>query len=199
MTDLWRFLDAAGPGPIADAEGLIKLLPAVWYEFDGADVEAMTSRKIGRLASPTWQPPLLVFRIERHGALAMGGTRASGQIWTVDLRKKTAAVEESRSYRQVYPRAAPLRVGPLVDELVERVVGGVDDPRLVWNADRSEVKLRVGLTIPDDGYQQTVQGRRRRLRAALQEALPAHGWNRARGDRYVRDLGHERARSLDAR
>ncbi len=173
---LRQFLTAAGPGRIGDEHRLIELLAAVWPSLDGADDEAMASSKVGRLEDPEWQPPLLTFRIERHGALVLGGTRADMQTWTVDLNHATATPTDD-GYRQLVPRAAPLKVEPLVAEIVELVAAGAADDRLKWSPDRGTVRIIIGKAIPDDGFQRTVAGRRKRLRGKLGPALGASGWN----------------------
>lgn len=53
---------------------------------------------------------------------------------------------------------------------------GVPDARLRWLGD-GRVRVKVGRIFPKgSGYKQTVQGRRKRLKEALIEALGPNGW-----------------------
>jgi hypothetical protein len=176
LAALRRFLAAAGPGHIKDADALIELLAAVWPSLVGADDEAMASRKLGRMEDPEWRPPLLTFSIERHGAVVLGGTRADLQQWTVNLDTLTASVEGAgrRQLRSLAPR---LNVAPIVAETVELVAAGLEDDRLGWSPDRQTVRVRIGKIIPADGFQQTVAGRRKRFRDKLTAAMAASGWS----------------------
>jgi hypothetical protein len=63
-------------GPISDASELETLLKECWYEFEGADDTKMWPSKLtGRMEDITWDPPILTFKIERHGGTVMGSTR----------------------------------------------------------------------------------------------------------------------------
>jgi hypothetical protein len=37
-----------------------------------------------------WNPPMLSFIIERHGAMVLGSTRAENQRWEIDMNKMEA-------------------------------------------------------------------------------------------------------------
>ena len=84
------------------------------------------------------EPPLLSFGIERHGAVALGGTRAEVHRWTVDLDTMTAHITDARS-RQLHPMAIVFFAKPVAAELVQIVLRHGDDPRLKWSADKSDV------------------------------------------------------------
>jgi hypothetical protein len=176
LAGLRRFLAAAGPGHIEDADALVGLLAAAWPSFAGADDEAMASWKLSRIEDPEWRPPLLTFLIERHGAVALGGTRADLQHWTVNLDTLTASPEPA-GRRQLRPLVPRLKVEPLVAEIVELVAAGVEDDRLGWSTDRQTVRVRISKIIPADGFQQTVAGRRKRFRDKLTAAMAASGWS----------------------
>lgn len=186
LAALRQFLAARGPGPIEEADALVGLLAVAWLTFAGGDDEAMASWKLPRMEDPEWRPPLLTFVIERHGAVALGGTRADLQRWTVNLDTESASVEVA-GRRQLHPQAPRLKVEGLVSEIVELVTGGVEDDRLGWSPDRQTVRMRIGKIIPADGFQQTVAGRRRRFREKLTAAMVASGWNAGTaGWTYVR-------------
>jgi hypothetical protein len=73
--------------------------------------------------------PVLSFRIERHGAMGVGSTRAELQNWRVDLDRKTAQCERSRSYRQALPRAEVVRIEPIARELADSIIAGYGNRR----------------------------------------------------------------------
>jgi len=189
MTELRDYLDASGPGAIPNIDDLVALLTPLWPTLVGSDAEAMATRKLGRMEDPVWKPPLLRFRIERHGGTVLGSTRAAMQTWTVDLAKCTAAVVED-GHRQLRPQAPRLTVQPLVEELIQLIASGANDRRLTWSPDRTSVRVRIGEVIPSAGAQQTVAGRRRRLRENLDPAIIAIGWQPGAARwTYVRDPG----------
>jgi len=178
---LRRHLNACPPGPIEDRAELLGLLSPAWPSLDGCDLEAMHSGKLSRLEDPRWAPPILTFRIERHGPIVAGGsTRAEMQTWTVDIDDATASVSVS-GRRQMRPMAPRLDVEPLVREIVSLANAGVEDDRLKWSPDRKRVTIRIGRVIPDVGYPETVQGRRKRFTLRLREAMTASGWQEVIG------------------
>jgi hypothetical protein len=106
---LKKHLCALAPGEIAEIGRVTALLANCWHEFAGAESQRMHAGKLGRMEDVSWVPPVLSFRIERHGAMGVGSTRAELQNWRVDLDRKTAQCERSRSYCQALPRAEGLR------------------------------------------------------------------------------------------
>src|SRR4051794_5739582 len=94
---LQTYLSGLAPGPITDAAELEGLLEPCWHAFVGSDNGGMEGRKLlGRMEDGAWDPPLLTFTVERHGATVLGSTRAELQKWTVDLEKRTASLVEDR-------------------------------------------------------------------------------------------------------
>jgi hypothetical protein len=166
MNTLRKYLDSVG---VANRVELANLLARHWYDFAGAEETSMASHKLSRMANPTWQPPLLSFTIERHGGTVLGSTRAELQTWTLNLEEKTANWAPD-SYRQLHPTAPRLDVQPLAEEIFRIMLDHGEDVRLNWNEDGT-VRLQIGKIIPDDGYKQTVAGRRRRFRAALEQLV----------------------------
>jgi len=121
-----------------------------------------------------WERPYLHFVLERHGGMASGGTRAQVHKWRVNVEKGEAICSVA-GYRQKQPRARALKVKPLVDRIVQAVISKDNVPEIKWQApDRARVL--VGQLIPDDGFKQTVAGRRKRFGRTLEEALGAVGW-----------------------
>lgn len=164
----------------ASMEVLARLLEEVWEGLDGDPHEtAMASWKARRIESFSWEPPILYFDIERHGAIVMGGTRAEVQTWAVDLDQRKAWLADSARYRQLRPMAPRFRAKPLAAELAAAIVAGEEDERLER---RSDGTVRVLLSqIPEvsQGYKETIEGRRQRLAEALAAELTPGGWERA--------------------
>jgi hypothetical protein len=80
------------PGPVADLSILERLIAAVWDDLSGDD-GGMEAHKLSRMENPIWNPPVLTFRIERHGGTVLGSSRAVVQEWTVDLERLTADLD----------------------------------------------------------------------------------------------------------
>jgi hypothetical protein len=184
---LRKHLATLTPGAIADIGKLAALLAGCWHQFESTHAQGMNAGKLARMEEVNWEPPLLSFTIERHGAMAMGSTRAELQRWCIDLRRLRANCTRDRGYRQLQPRAEPVKIGPLAAELAEAISEGRADERIKWGHDGT---VRVVLTkvFPyGSGYLQTIAGRRKRFRAALTELLAARGWREVRRDVYSRE------------
>lgn len=181
---LKKRLSGLPTGEVAEMGRIAALLAGCWQEFAGADSERMHAGKLGRMEALCWEPPVLSFTIERHGAMSMGSTRAELQRWRVDLDHKTARCERNRSYRQALPRAGAVRIEPMAREVVESILAGRADERLKWQGEETVRVLMTKIFPHYSGYTQTVTGRRKRLRAALQTLLVDAGWREARQDVY---------------
>ena len=175
------------PGEVAVPGALIALLTGCWHELHGGAVEGMKTSKLARMENVRWDPPILSFQLERHGALALGSTRAELQVWSVDLYTNRATCAKSRSYRQLGPRAERVGAEPIASEIAEAITAGRDDHRLKWGRDGT---VRVVLTkvFPyGSGYMQTIAGRRKRLRETLTRLLAERGWREVRRNVYSRE------------
>ena len=167
---LREFLHAQPVGAV-DQEALTRVLMSAWDLLDRDDTR-MEAFKLARLDGPAWDGSVLRFSVERHGWTALGSTRAEVQHWVVDPDAATAVVERS-THRQLAPMAPRLDVRPLAREVAALIIDRVDDARLKWSADRAVATVRIGEIIPQESAaRQTVTGRRRRFRAALDEVLP---------------------------
>jgi hypothetical protein len=120
--------------------------------------------------------------IERHGGTALGSTRAAKQRWGVNM--DTQVVEEREiGFRQVRPPSPRLDVEPLAEELFRLIADHRGDGRLKWLGDGS-VQVLIGKVISDEGPKQTVTGRRRRFREALDSRVRAAGGEVVRANVY---------------
>ena len=162
--------------------------------FEGSDAEATYAGKIRRAENLTWDPPCLNFRIERHGGIVSGGsTRAKMQEWSVDVEKATATCSVG-GQRQLHPMAPRLDVRLLADQVARAILADAEHPAIKWGEGHTSFRLRIAGAVPSDGFRQTVAGRRRRFRDALQERLP--GWRQAGAGRWERlQISHDSSRS----
>lgn len=186
MTGVQRlraFLDEVGPGPIANAERAASLLSDCWEELDGSDETKMRADKLSRIEEPEWQPPVLVFKIERHGATVNGSSRAELHTWHIDLQKRTARIVQEKR-RQLVTMDARLDVKPIAESLARAITSGEADKRLTINKDGS-VRLKIGEIIPTTN-KQTTAARRTRLRSALAALLSPQGWVERSTNCYIR-------------
>lgn len=186
---LKKQLSELPPGEVTEVGRVAMRLAGCWHEFTGSGSERMHAGKLGRMEAVHWDPPVLSFTIERHGAMSVGSTRAELQQWRIDLDRKTARCERSRSYRQALPRAEGVRIEPIARELAESIIAGRADQRLKWQGDVTVQVLMAKICPYDLGYMQTVTGRRKRLRAALETLLGENGWREIRRDVYSKAAG----------
>jgi hypothetical protein len=179
---LRSILNCLAPGPIPDANEVERALADCWHEFDGNDEHGMESHKlISRMEKVEWRPPILSFTIERHGGTVLGSTRAELHHWQVNLDEMTATCSVA-GQRTVKATSKVVRHNDLqlvAQEIAELVQQGATDPRLIWKGSDA-VHVVVEQIIPTtSAFARTVQGRRKRLRQALEEVLAKAGWQHA--------------------
>ena len=177
LSALKSYLSSQPPGPLTEEEQLETLLVSAWDELKGSADGGMESYKLkGRMESLAWNPPILSFQIERHGATANGSVYAEMQQWEINCEKGTANYDKFNSRRrQVAPKSLPLKVGPIAKEIAEIIRRGATDHRLKWLSS-TEAKVLISEIISGWGAQQTVSGRRKRFYAALGHELAETGW-----------------------
>jgi hypothetical protein len=141
----------------------------------------MKDCKLRRLEDLSWNPPVLSFTIERHGATVLGSTRGELHKWTVNPGLATAHCI-SGGYRQLMPTAPKLDVQSIAARVCDAVQQGpasncdlVKKGIVVWHGS-DHVSIKHGALVPSDGYQQTVAGRRRRFRNELTSRMNTLGW-----------------------
>jgi hypothetical protein len=175
IAQLRELLEPLPPGPIAWDSEMLSALAACWDDLDGSDSAAMAAHKLYRAEFFQWQPPYLTFCIERHGGTVMGSTRGERQGWNVDVKQGRADFY-SVGHVQLSPTDQPFRAGPVVAEIVNRIVAGVADNRLKWESPDNTIVRVLTSQFITGRVPQTEQGRRRRFRAALEKALSSVGW-----------------------
>jgi hypothetical protein len=176
LNDIRSYLSAHSSGAINHPSSHFdSLLADCWSQFSGADGGMSGDKLIGRMESVKWNFPHLTFTIERHGGAVMGSTRAELQHWAVNIDDATVKLD-SVGHRQLYPTAERVYVAGIAADIVQQILSADDPDHLKWEEDGS-VHVIMGRLFPSSsGFDQTVQGRRRRLRKALEEQLDPHGW-----------------------
>src|ERR1700680_3728363 len=88
LSALLKELESIPPGKVSgdDRQKILSHLAQSWNQLHGSDETSMESHKIGRAEDLRWNPPVLSFTIEQHGATVRGSTRAELHEWFVDLR-----------------------------------------------------------------------------------------------------------------
>src|SRR5262245_40805290 len=146
MQRLLHYLATISPGPISDPAAIERLLADCWHEFGGDDGGMTGQKLLGRMEEVVWEPPILTFKIERHGGTVQGSSRATLQEWRLDLDKKTACCEERR-FRQVRGRQPRLDVRALAEEVASLILRRQESGRLKWYED-GRVRVLVGKVLP---------------------------------------------------
>jgi hypothetical protein len=176
ISQLLDYLSAIQPSSSINSSDIEALLVRAWECFDDSGAEGMESRKlIGRIEDATWNPPVLSFNIERHGATVLGSTRADVHTWKLNLETREATCFHA-GRRQLYPTASRLDVNPLAEEIAQLIFESKEDDRLVWKSPH-RVRVQVGKVIPGESVKkQTLAGRRKRFRTKLVELVSNAGW-----------------------
>lgn len=175
MDKLKNYLSSLPAGEITDAGGVERMLAAVWDELICDDGGMRGYKLLNRMENLQWEPPLLRFRIERHGGTVLKSTRAELQHWDVDVEEGTATLRKV-GHRQLYPMAKRIYVKPLVNEIVEAILNRTPDARVeCWEDGQVSVSMRK--VFPDgSAFRMTLEGRRKRLREMLELRMKQEGW-----------------------
>ena len=95
-----------------------------------------------------------------------------------------SAVCHVETYRQLYEKNPPLDVKPIAQDAANLILRREQYERLQWRDDGT-VQVRMGELIPGDGIpKQTLQGRRKRFRSALEKLLGEKGWTKVGANVY---------------
>ncbi len=169
------FLSNLPPGQVSNPSALVQLLVQEWSCLHGSDAGGMQAYKLsGRVERLLWQPPFLTFTIERHGGTVNGSTRAELQSWKIDISSLTAQIVKT-GHRQLTPASPKLDTSILAKKIADDIVNHQESESLKRYPD-GRVKVLIGTVIPDDGYKQTIIGRRKRFHNSLESLLSERGW-----------------------
>lgn len=178
--EILTLMEKMDSGPVSQEhyDEVLKALASIWSDIDYSGLKGMDSTKLGRAEDLHWDPPILTFRIERHGAMAMGSSRAELQSWSINLATM-AAVYDVEGYRQIRPlsgRYTREDAQRHAVEVAQAIREGRDEVYLCWSKDRRSVRVKArGLLYPD-GPKETITARGRRLNDALADVL--EDWER---------------------
>ena len=111
------------------------------------------------------------FSIERHGRAAMGSPYADVHHWVVDLAAKTAWIAGTTP-RLIGKRSQPIDVAAVVTTILDALKN--EDATIVDRTKDGRLRIKIKAVIPDGG-KETTQGRKKRIRKALNEALAPEG------------------------
>lgn len=178
MKPLRDLLSTVQPGYISagDSSRIIAELSLCWESIPGCDAESTAVDKLHRAEEVCWSPPILSFKLERHGGTVRGSSRASLHCWEVDTEQPEARIVQT-SMRQLSPKAQVMDIEQKANEIATLILNGLDDPRVTWLEDRQRVRVNIGEVIPLTNPQ-TTQGRRKRFRALLESLMTAANWIR---------------------
>lgn len=179
LTELRNYLRdvPAGVTAFGFAQDIERLLYQAWSSLTitTGDANLEPYKLLHRVENLAWNPPLLTFAIERHGATVNGSTKAHVYSWEVNLDKGTAAMGEPKM-RQIRSADKKLDVYPIAQEVAALILAGKRDRRLKWTGDVN-VRVMIADIIPAT-VKQTTSSRRKRFRAALDARISSHGWTR---------------------
>lgn len=185
-TSLKDYLMGLAPGAPLEVGEIEFLLAEAWRSLRGSRAGGMQAQKIrGRTEDMAWNPPSLTFSIERHGGTVNGSTRAEIQRWCVNVEAHTAEIT-STGRRQLHAMAKRVNVKGPAAEIAEAILKNLESPMLKRFPD-GRVKVLISSVFPHGSdFKQTVSGRRKRFRAALEALIKEHGWREVGTNTYAR-------------
>ncbi len=155
---------------------ILELLETCWQFLKGSDEQSTFSSKIYRAEKLRWNPPILSFQLERHGATVNGSSRADLHSWEIDIDEGTAAIVKTGRH-QLEKMASKMDVKAKAIEIAEEILNGRTHQAFSWDKDHDFVVITISQIIPET-IPQTTQGRRKRFRVNLEEILQNQGWIR---------------------
>jgi hypothetical protein len=111
------------------------------------------------------------FSIERHGRTTMGSPYADVHQWVVDLTARTACIA-GITPRLIGKRSQPIDVAAVVTTILNALKD--EDATIVDRTKDGRLRIKIEAVIPV-GVKETTQGRKKRIREALNEALAHEG------------------------
>ena len=159
-----------------DTSRVVEFLAEHWDQLDKYVEGGMRGVKaVGRTEQMEWQPPVLSFKIERHGGIALGSSRAELQHWQLDTADCVATFHGD-SYRQKRPKNRMPDVESIAREITPLILERREDDRLHWTRDGKveilSARILGGQFVP----KATLEGWRKRLRKAVLRLIEPHGW-----------------------
>jgi hypothetical protein len=190
ITELRSYLSNLPEGELANEyfDDVLERVETAWLELDGSTESKMTSQKVSRARAFLWQPPCLVFAIERHGGVVQGSSRAELQTWILDLDRRLAT-RRVDGYRQINARDGRLDIDAIAGELARDIRERRKNMRLQWIGE-FRVRVYTEQAIPETNRQTTIS-RRKKFRVKLEHHLRPD-WIRVKnGNRLVFEYSAE--------
>jgi ribosome maturation protein Sdo1 len=104
-----------------------------------------------------------------------GSSRASLHHWQVDTNNWIACIIK-KGHRQLKKQAKGVMIKPICNEILDIITQMKDHKWVEWAPDHSHARLFISHAIPDEGIQQTIAGRRKKLKQELPKYLEPEGW-----------------------
>ena len=158
-----------------DDEELLSRLRALWEscttlgDDHSTGLYKLTEQRVENLRKVDGR---IYFSLERHGGTVRGSANAEVHHWVVDPVARTKWIEDI-GRRRLDPPAARLNVSEVVGQMLDAIRDGTDGV-IVEMADGRR-RIEITHFVPDNGPQQTVRARRKRVRTALNEELSKRG------------------------
>jgi len=185
LNEFKRYLYNLKKGEINDkktSENVVELLANAWDDLDKSIDDKTTSEKIKHRAEKLqWNPPVLQFMIERHGAVARGSIRAELLLWEVNVETGKAEMNpHSGRYKEIGVRQPRYKPEKDAESILSKILNKNKDEWLTWK-NNDTVRINIGKIIPYSGPKDTVTRRRRRLGEEIQKRLESNGWELVEG------------------
>jgi len=192
MKPLKDFLESISLGQLNEQQTahLLPLLLRYWSQFSGGESTKMKGYKLDRgIENVFWNPPMLSFIIERHGMTVLGSTKAELQRWKINIETKIAEFEPFSGMRLVHPRQKRIDVNFIAVEILQLILNDRPDDRIKWYED-GKIKIQIGKIeelTEGSAVRQTLQGRRKRFRTAMDQFMIENGWQKIKPNLYQPD------------
>ena len=130
---------------------------------------------VDRTEKMEWQPPVLSFKIERHGRTVLGSSRAELQHWQLDTAACVATFNGD-SYRQKRPKNPILDIESIAREIAPLILERREDDRLQWTRNGKVKILWARILGRQSVPKETLEGWRKRLRKAVLRLIEPQDW-----------------------
>jgi hypothetical protein len=149
-------------------------LKNAWPMLQGSDDQSTFANKLGRAENLELAPPLITFRIRRHGGTVNGSSREELHFWEVDLERRVARIAR-QTHQQLEKMAKKLDCEALARDIVAVIESGKNHDGFNWEDGKQTVTMNIGKLIPE-AVQKTTSDRRKRFRTAFLPLMAALGW-----------------------
>ena len=175
---LKTILDGISAGKLnnPDKNQIEGFLAVNWDELARESDGGMQGYKVnGRTEEIEWQPPVLCFRVERHGRTVLDSSRAHMQKWKIDV-DRCVAEPVPDGHRQLRKMNPILDIEGIAKEIAHLIIERREDPRLKWTSN-DKVKVLSGKIVGGQSVsKETLAGRQKGLRRDILSIVEPRGW-----------------------